>query len=289
MKPQRSGRVAALLTFVVLSATVAGYFTGLQSPVPPHRSAPPALTGSVQDPREPATADDDRQAASSSSIKTLPATEYLDLPRLLTRSTRTNLTALPRPQSVYPTLPDIQIAAGQKQEALRQRGENRAFNGAPPTVPHPIQQRSDQSCLACHQHGVKMETLRIPQMSHPLLTNCTQCHVPSGSVLMTSTDAVANDFLGRPAPDGGHRAFAGAPPVIPHSAWMRQNCNSCHGPAGLQGIRTTHPWRKNCTQCHAQPAKQDQLQPPHTSPSPGLPMMAPDITENLLSTSQQRP
>jgi cytochrome c-type protein NapB len=33
---------------------------------------------------------------------------------------------------------------------------------------------------------------------------------------------------------------------------------SCHGYTGLQGIRTTHPWRQNCQQCHAPSATMNQ-------------------------------
>ena len=31
--------------------------------------------------------------------------------------------------------------------------------------------------------------------------------------------------------------YAGAPPVIPHPTWMRERCESCHGPRGRQGLR----------------------------------------------------
>jgi cytochrome c-type protein NapB len=49
----------------------------------------------------------------------------------------------------------------------------------------------------------------------------------------------------------GSRAHPGAPPVIPHKVFMRENCLSCHsGPGGREEIRTTHPERTRCMQCH---------------------------------------
>jgi cytochrome c-type protein NapB len=43
----------------------------------------------------------------------------------------------------------------------------------------------------------------------------------------------------------------GAPPPIPHSPDMRGNCVACHaGPGAVAEIRTPHPERANCRQCH---------------------------------------
>ena len=49
----------------------------------------------------------------------------------------------------------------------------------------------------------------------------------------------------------GDRASGGAPPRIPHRILMRENCGSCHdGPAAREEIRTSHPERTRCRQCH---------------------------------------
>ena len=49
----------------------------------------------------------------------------------------------------------------------------------------------------------------------------------------------------------GDRATAGAPPRIPHRLLMRENCVACHdGPAAREEIRTDHPERDRCRQCH---------------------------------------
>jgi cytochrome c-type protein NapB len=39
---------------------------------------------------------------------------------------------------------------------------------------------------------------------------------------------------------------------------MRENCMSCHGEGGTSAIRTSHPDRQSCTQCHAPDAGYDQ-------------------------------
>ena len=48
----------------------------------------------------------------------------------------------------------------------------------------------------------------------------------------------------------GQRAFAGAPPTIPHTLWLRGNCLACHGAFGFAELQTSHPERANCVQCH---------------------------------------
>jgi hypothetical protein len=55
-----------------------------------------------------------------------------------------------------------------------------------------------------------------------------------------------------------NRDYDGAPPTIPHPTLMRGECASCHGVFGADGIKTTHPWRQSCTQCHAMNAVNDQ-------------------------------
>jgi nitrate reductase cytochrome c-type subunit len=56
--------------------------------------------------------------------------------------------------------------AGDDQQPSAMGDKNRAFNGAPPTIPHPVDQMSSNSCMACHGDGVKTATLRISKMSH---------------------------------------------------------------------------------------------------------------------------
>ena len=140
-----------------------------------------------------------------------------------------------------------------KLAALADRAKNRAYDGAPPTIPHPVSTPSANGCLACHGEGVKVGDRIASKMSHPLMTNCTQCHVEQTPVPTDTT------FIGLFRSGPGERASPGAPPTIPHHTWMRQECTSCHGLVTRPGTRTTHPWLTNCTQCHAPSAALDQV------------------------------
>ncbi|MFA6961920.1 MAG: hypothetical protein WC205_14285 [Opitutaceae bacterium] len=139
------------------------------------------------------------------------------------------------------------------------RDSRRAYAGAPPTVPHPIDQHSSASCLACHGHPTRIGNISVPQISHPIYTNCIQCHAPAGGPGPSlaspppalATPVLANTFTGLQSLVGGTRAFSGAPPTIPHTTAMRQNCVTCHAPGGSSFVKTTHPQRQNCLQCHA--------------------------------------
>jgi nitrate reductase cytochrome c-type subunit len=63
---------------------------------------------------------------------------------------------------------------------------------------------------------------------------------------------VASRFNGMPqGPWRGGRFYEGAPPTIPHPLQLRENCLACHaGPASRPEIRTSHPERARCRQCH---------------------------------------
>ena len=241
MPPEDRTRLAKLLSYTVICIAVVGYFVGLQSPMG-------QLAESTQ---EQARELEDNERTSGS----LPATFYADMPSV-TRSK--HATTLANLSSQIDPLVELNITEADKSRALQSREQNRAFNGAPPTIPHPVDQHSAQVCLACHGDGVKTATLRIPKMSHQFLSQCTQCHVESNPPHMRASLFRGNTFVGMPAPTGGSRAFPGAPPQIPHTTWMRKECMSCHGFAGHLGIRTTHPWRKNCQQCHAPSSELDQ-------------------------------
>jgi len=49
---------------------------------------------------------------------------------------------------------------------------------------------------------------------------------------------------------------------------MRQDCTSCHGVTGLPGLRTPHPERFNCQQCHAQRAGRERMGEALAAPFP---------------------
>jgi cytochrome c-type protein NapB len=152
-----------------------------------------------------------------------------------------------------------------RDEAIRARAARRAYDGAPPRIPHAMPARGALACLACHEEGLRVATLRAPAMSHEHTAVCVSCHVedraqvPGASEALTSGPPIDNRFVGLEAPQGGPRAWDGAPPVIPHPTRMRERCASCHGDLA-EGLRSSHPYRQSCVQCHAPSARFD-LQP----------------------------
>lgn len=144
-------------------------------------------------------------------------------------------------------------------ELLKARAEKRAFDGAPPVIPHEVSPLSAGDCLDCHDSS----DVEMPTISHRKLTNCTQCHLPQKPSGLSESPAprdppTETTFKGLAAPTGGERSYTGAPPMIPHSTLMRSNCLACHGPSGAQALRTPHPERQSCRQCHLSSAKLDQ-------------------------------
>lgn len=136
------------------------------------------------------------------------------------------------------------------------RAERRAFDGAPPVIPHePLK----ADCITCHTLTGK----EVPQLgfapanphSHTSMAgqtqNCRQCHVFRN----TDEEFAESLFVGIPQTiTRGSRAYPGAPPMIPHSELMRENCLACHsGPSARKEILCTHTTRTNCKQCHLFP------------------------------------
>ncbi len=155
--------------------------------------------------------------------------------------------------------PVIRTAA-LKQAAIADRAQTRAYEGAPPVIPHPVEQKAATSCLACHGAGIKVGDRVAVKISHAHFTACTQCHVESqGSSPVIDEPGAANSFVGLQRSGPGARAFVGSPPTIPHTTWLREDCRSCHGVIARPGLRTTHPWLGNCLQCHAPSAELDHV------------------------------
>jgi len=128
----------------------------------------------------------------------------------------------------------------------------RAYPGAPPFIPHPVANTMAsefEDCLGCHEKGgyAQIFAAYAPVTPHPEFTNCRQCHVTQNSpMLFTATN------WEKPTPPMlGQSALAGSPPPIPHQLQLRENCSACHsGPASPPAIRTSHPERVYCRQCH---------------------------------------
>ena len=138
--------------------------------------------------------------------------------------------------------------------SLDERASRRAYNGAPPVIPHAAHGLDDLSCLACHGEALKIGTRTAKSLPHPYLTNCTQCHAAAAPAFLGKNgDGMLAESVwkGVAAPRSGPRATPGAPPAVPHTLEMRSNCMACHGAHGWPGMQTSHPERRNCLQCHA--------------------------------------
>ena len=142
---------------------------------------------------------------------------------------------------------------GAVKSAAHVRAERRAYDGAPPTIPHAS---FGMRCSACHNaRGQSVDGVGFaPASPHEgtakagATIRCRQCHV-----FVTDPGLfVASEYM--PLEQDlryGGRATPGAPPTIPHRMLMRENCVACHaGPGAREEVRTSHPERGRCRQCH---------------------------------------
>lgn len=239
---QTTGRATQMLLVAVIGMAFIGFVVGLRQGVPSHEA-----------PRfEPA-------AAPTHHTDAVRAISYAEFDRRThgpNSGWRSVLTDLAQPEADL--FAPVRVDEDERSRVIVARADRRAFEGAPPVVPHPIDQMSAASCMACHAEGLVIGPVRAPRMSHEYLANCTQCHVEQWSVDFAQAPAIATRFVGLVSPGRGQRAWPGAPPTVPHPTFMRENCMACHGPTGPEPIRTSHPWQTNCLQCHAPSAAFDQ-------------------------------
>jgi nitrate reductase (cytochrome), electron transfer subunit len=162
--------------------------------------------------------------------------------------------------------------AGARSRTLAAFRSLRAYPGAPPRVPHSLapDEFRGTTCNACHERGGFSARFNAyaPVTPHPEYRNCLQCHAVDDGVTGVASGRAANApdaRTERPTaavftalawrtaswPAVNQRAMEGSPPAIPHGLDLRGNCLACHaGPGAIAEIRTTHPERANCRQCH---------------------------------------
>ncbi len=156
----------------------------------------------------------------------------------------------------------------------------RAYPGAPPRIPHgltPAEFRTS-SCNPCHERGgySRRFAAYVPLTPHAERGMCIQCHVGVDAVTGSSQRSfdpnsrcaqchgtggsprakrnAGLDWQAAGWPRLARRAPGRSPPLIPHDLQTRGNCLACHaGPAAVAEIRTAHPERANCRQCHLVP------------------------------------
>ena len=167
----------------------------------------------------------------------------------------------------------------------------RAYPGAPPRIPHGLSATEYRTggCRTCHERGGYSPRFGsyVPVTPHPELADCLSCHVPDATVVGIDVARAAEGGGCRgchaPAAQGSAvvpldwrplawpalpaRVPDEPPPAIPHDVALRGNCNACHmGPGAVAEIRTTHPERANCRQCHVTSREDDPFTRPGGEP-----------------------
>lgn len=234
------GRVVTLSLTAIVGIAFVGYFVGLRQKAP--------------------TAIESKPAQRSAAGDAIPARSYAEVranPLGPNAAFRSSLDAL-RPSTTPAPTRVTPASEEEKRVAMQERERLRAYDGAPPTIPHAVDQMTSEACLLCHENGKQIGDQVARPMPHGHLAVCTQCHVPDLTDRAPTVLSEGNSFAALPASNEGRRAWEGAPPVIPHATNMRENCLACHGGLGRDAIRTTHPWRQSCQQCHAPSADLNQ-------------------------------
>ena len=166
--------------------------------------------------------------------------------------------------------------AEQRAEVLATRSLHRAYDGAPPTIPHPVDGKSTFECLACHEKGaivVRQACSRHePRASRQLHAVPCGCGRPA----VAATTASRVELVRRADRVEQRRArVAGFTSQNPASTVMRTECGACHGVAGELALRTSHPmqanvsareWRESCPHCHLPSALERETPRPMSDP-----------------------
>jgi cytochrome c-type protein NapB len=151
----------------------------------------------------------------------------------------------------------------------------RSYPGAPPRVPHGLTPNEFRTggCTTCHERGGFSQRFGayVPVTPHPEMGQCLQCHVGNAQLMaisLPSTDPSARcrqchalagsrwtdstlNWAPMAWPEVARTRRQGDPPLIPHTLDMRANCLACHSPpSAVAEIRTAHPERAACRQCH---------------------------------------
>lgn len=179
----------------------------------------------------------------------------------------------PSMMAIEPTTPPEREAHPRTLKTFRYL---RAYPGAPPRIPHgftPTEFRTG-ACQTCHERGgySRRFAAYVPVTPHPEMGNCLQCHALDEAVTGISLPSSnpnsrcpqCHGSGGSPPPYDtllnwrttfwpplSRRIPNRSPPPVPHDVQGRGNCLPCHaGPAAVAEIRTTHPERADCRQCH---------------------------------------
>jgi len=188
------------------------------------------------------------------------STEYaalgLEAPRLRAAHPRTLVTY--RRLRAYPGAPPSiphgftadEFRTGACRTCHERGGYSMRFGAYVPLTPHPEM----GACLSCHVGNDATIGIKLPTFDPN--ARCMQCHAKGG--LIPARDALFTVLWPSIVP----HSTDGPPPDIPHSVRWRTDCLTCHsGPSAVREIRTDHPFRANCRQCHLATFEADLMEP----------------------------
>jgi cytochrome c-type protein NapB len=243
-------RVASLLLRLFLLASAATGIAALSVAarrVATHRAAPadvPASLSILASPNEPIAAEAGvfRTSAAVLAISPAPGARRSAHPRTL--ATYRNLRAYPgAPPRIPHGLTPSEFRTGGCNTCHERGGYSQRFEAYVPVTPHPEM----GACLTCHVGNARLMAIPLPNVDPG--TRCRQCHTAPGGDGRWVDSTLDWKPMAWPAVTRVGRDSA--PPPIPHALAMRTNCLTCHAaPSAVEEIRTSHPERANCRQCH---------------------------------------
>ena len=139
------GRKWGMFLSCVFGIAAAGYFVGINDGVP--RADTRADMGAVTTPMlasEPAVS-----TAMTESLAVIPAVSYAAMRRGENGPTsrwNPGLDQIPQPK--FDLFAEIKPSEADKQQSTLTRASRRAFNGAPPVIPHAVENTADAACYA---------------------------------------------------------------------------------------------------------------------------------------------
>lgn len=161
----RRSRVVSVLLASTIAVAGVGFLTATREP-PTRRGYLSPTDGSASSTPTPGATPRAPRQAEMARARQAPRTEEL-------RAAFAHLGDVPRnPDGTM----RLDAAEASRLDALGR--ELRAYPGAPPMVPHAVDQRGMPACLVCHENGLRIGDRIAPRMQHEERASCLQCHAP---------------------------------------------------------------------------------------------------------------